>query len=233
VTTLVELRIGADPAAWRAAGFTVDEAGILQLGTVRLRFDDGGATVPGVRSWTLAGTPDKTIDEVDGLPTEHLDPGDAVGGRTEHSAAVRGAANLSTPEPGSMSPHPNSAVAIDHLVVVTPDLQRTVDVIEHDLQLRLRRTRDASASARPMRQAFFRIGEPILEVVGPSEPDPRGGPARFYGIALTVTELDTALALLGDRIGGAKPAVQPGRQIATIRDTVGLSLPVALMTPVP
>jgi hypothetical protein len=84
-----------------------------------------------------------------------------------------------------------------------------------------------------MRQAFFRIGEPILEVVGPSEPDPRGGPARFYGIALTVTELDTALALLGDRIGGAKPAVQPGRQIATIRDTVGLSLPVALMTPVP
>ena len=52
-----------------------------------------------------------------------------------------------------------------------------------------------------MRQAFFRMGEVVLEVVGGAEPDPGGGPARFFGIAITVEDLDAAVERAGDRIG--------------------------------
>jgi hypothetical protein len=40
------------------------------------------------------------------------------------------------------------------------------------------------------------------------------------------------VASLGDRVGEVRDAIQPGRRIATLRRSAGLSLPVALMTPV-
>jgi hypothetical protein len=39
------------------------------------------------------------------------------------------------------------------------------------------------------------------------------------------------VAALGDNVGETRPAVQPGRRIATLRRGAGLSVPVALMTP--
>ena len=212
MTRLAELVIADEPQAWRDAGFTVDEEGVSRVGLVRLRLDPAGAA-PGLRSWALAGAPDDAMTEVDGLPTGHGTP---------PTAAV------------PPSHHPIGASVIDHVVVVTPDLDRTIAAIETGLGLPLRRTRDAdSAGARPMRQAFFRLGEVVLEVVGGSEPDRRGGPARFFGIAITVEDLDAAVDRAGERIGIAKPAVQPGRAIATFRKEAGLGLPVALMSPAP
>ena len=80
-----------------------------------------------------------------------------------------------------------------------------------------------------MQQAFFRLDEVILEVVGP--PDcPNQDPARWFGIAVDVPDLDQLAALLGDRLGPIKDAVQPGRRIATLRDAPELlSLAVAFM----
>ena len=53
----------------------------------------------------------------------------------------------------------------------------------------------------------------------------------FWGVVLIVDDLDAAFALIGpDRMSAPKDAVQPGRRIATVRDDVGLGLPVALMT---
>ena len=123
---------------------------------------------------------------------------------------------------------------IDHLVVLTPDLDRTVRAVERTLGLSLKRTRDGSASGQPVRQAFFRMGEVILEVVGPPDPDPAraGAPAAFFGLAVTVASLDAAFELLGPELLSApKPAVQPGRQIATVRSSAGLQVALALMTP--
>ena len=117
--------------------------------------------------------------------------------------------------------------------MATPDLDRTIAAIETGLGLPLLRTRDADSPGAPMRQAFFRMGEVVLEVVGGAEPDPGGGPARFYGIAITVEDLDAAVERAGDRIGRAKPAVQRGRSIATFRKEAGLGVPVALMSPAP
>ena len=45
-----------------------------------------------------------------------------------------------------------------------------------------------------MRQTFFRLGPVILELVGPPQPD-GDGPARFWGIAFTVADLDATAAL--------------------------------------
>jgi len=233
VTHLAELVISADPDAWRDAGFAVDGEGVSQIGLVRLHLDPT-AGPPGIRSWSFAAAPDPGLTDLDGLPTAHAEP---------------------PPEPAVVDLHPIGATVVDHVVVLTPDLDRTIAAVERDLGVPLRRVRDAGSSSasgspggggastasgassetvvpRPsMRQAFFRLGDVVLEVVGGAEPDPRGGPARWYGIAITVCDLDAAVRLLGDRIGRAKPPAQPGRSIATIREQAGLGLPVALMSP--
>ena len=85
-----------------------------------------------------------------------------------------------------------------------------------------------------MQQAFFKLGEVILELVGPAEPQADAGPPRFFGLAFTVRDLDETAAFLGDRLHAAKDAVQPGRRIATLDKALGgSSVPIAFMTPEP
>lgn len=210
VTAIAELLVAGDASAWRDAGFHVDDSAVCRIGSVRVRLDPEAGR-GGVRSWVLAGAPDEEdVDEVDGIPTSHGVPSD-----------------------GPPPVHPNGTTTIDHLVMVTPDLARTIAAIEGRLGLPLKRTRDTDTYGAPMRQAFFRLGEVILEVIGPQEPDPSGGRARFYGLALTVADLAATKELLGDRIGTPKPAVQEGREITTIKDTAGLRVTIALMSPEP
>jgi hypothetical protein len=116
---------------------------------------------------------------------------------------------------------------------MTPNLDRTVRAIQRDLGLRLRRTREAGTLERPARQAFFRMGEVVLEVVGPPEPHQGDAPARFWGFVFTVDSLDAAVEFLGERITEPKPAVQEGRFIATLTPAAGLAVPLALMSPAP
>ena len=84
-----------------------------------------------------------------------------------------------------------------------------------------------------MRQLFFRLGEVILEVVG--QPDVAGaGDPGFFGLAITVTDLDATARLLGEHLGAAKDAVQEGRRIATLRHRdLGMSVATAFMSPEP
>jgi catechol 2,3-dioxygenase-like lactoylglutathione lyase family enzyme len=127
--------------------------------------------------------------------------------------------------------HPNGTRAIDHVVVATPDLDRTVAALEA-AGLEARRVRDAGRGDQAMRQVFFRLGDPILEVVGPPEPS-GDGPARFFGLALTVADLDATAAALGPHLGEVKDAVQPGRRIATLRRSAGCTTALAFMNPPP
>jgi hypothetical protein len=209
MAALVALTVHADPDRWRAAGFTVDEAGACQVGAVRIVLEppsDAGRTR--VVGWAFDGlTPG--VDDIDGIPT--------------------GAA--ATSAPASAGRHPNGVTALDHVVVTTPDLGRTVAALEA-AGLRALRERDTEAGGRPMRQVFLRPGEAIIEVVGPREPT-GDGKARFFGLAFVVADLDTAGGVLGDDLGQAKTAVQPGRRIATVRTGAGLGVPVALMSPDP
>jgi catechol 2,3-dioxygenase-like lactoylglutathione lyase family enzyme len=115
--------------------------------------------------------------------------------------------------------HPNGVVGLDHVVVVTPDLERTIGACEA-AGLGLRRIRDTTSYGSPMRQAFFRLGPTVLEVVsgnvGNGEPAAEA-PATWFGLAVDVDDLDQTAGLLGEGLGRIKVAVQDGRRIATFK----------------
>jgi hypothetical protein len=205
--TIDRLELADDPARWAALGFAVAD-GECRIGDVRLRFT-GARPGVGIAGWSLrdvAGT------ELDGLPS-----------------------SVSLEAPLEPAPaHPNGVFAIDHVVAVSPCLERSVDALRA-AGLDLRRVREQPTPAGAPRQAFFRLGAVILEVVQePEEVLARSGgadrPARFWGLALLVEDIDGTVAGMGEHAGEARPAVQPGRRIATVRRSAGLSVPLALMS---
>lgn len=124
---------------------------------------------------------------------------------------------------GESGEHPNGVIGLDHLVVLTPDLEASIDGYTA-MGLDLRRVRDAGGGRQ---QAFFRIGAPILEVVGPIDvPAPHP-----WGLTFSVADLDATAALLGDLLHPPKDAVQPGRRIATVDRTAGSTTAIAFMSP--
>jgi hypothetical protein len=200
---LIALELAEEPDVWAALGFAVDEDRRCRIGGVTLTLTGGDG---GIRGWTLAGAIPGD-DGIDGLPTSI-------------AAAPYGEVPMR---------HANGAVAVDHVVVTTPDLGRTLEAFE-GAGFWLSRVRDAGTPERPLRQGFLLTAEALVEVVGPLEPEGHG-PASFWGLTISVADLDRALALLGDRASPARPAVQPGRHITTLRREAGLRTPVALMSP--
>ena len=199
---VVEIAVADEPVLWSSLGFDVD-GDDCRIGSVTVRLGVGGK---GVTGWTLTGV-DTT--DLDGLQTASGEP--------------------RTPAPAAK--HPNGVVAVDHVVAFSPDLDRTVAALEA-AGLDLRRIRDEPTPAGAPRQAFFRLGEVILEVIQMREDmirDP-GAPARLWGLALTVDDLDATAAELGDRLGEPRDAVQAGRRIATLRRDAGSGVPLAFMT---
>jgi hypothetical protein len=207
--TIDELRVADAAEAWSALGFEVDGETCV-VGDVRIRLAGGGAG-GGLVGWSLR---DLASTELDGLGTTHSD----------------------RPPPNESPAHANGVTAIDHVVAITPALERTVAALQ-EAGLDLRRIREEPTPAGAPRQAFFRLGATILEVVQePAEAVERAGrdrPAFFWGLALLAPDLDATVAGFGDRVGEPRPAVQPGRRIATLRRSAGLALPVALITPPP
>lgn len=200
---LTELVVGDDPSSWRAAGFTVEDDRVL-VGSVHLRLV-GSTDGRGIVGWAMSGLDADTA--IDGLPTTAAPPA------IDRPPAV----------------HANGVVAFDHLVLLSPDLDRTTAALA-EVGIEPRRRRDVGTDAEPRQQVFFWIGEPILELVGPRQPS-GDGPSRFFGLALTVDDIDATAADLGDAVGRVKDAVQPGRRIATLRHRdLGLSVPVAFMS---
>jgi hypothetical protein len=217
--TIDEILVADPMEAWTAAGFTVDPDGTCRAGQVRIRLDpgerdgdgdgdDGRAARRRITGWTLRG----------------LTPGAVDGGTLDGLAT--GSSDSTPPEPAQ---HPNGARLIDHLVIVTPDHDRTVSAFER-AGLQRRRTRPTDHGGTPYLQSFFRAGEVIVELVGPETPT-GDGPSRFYGLAYTVDDLDATAATFGAGLGPAKAAVQPGRRIATLRhQDFGLSVATAFLS---
>ncbi len=218
--TISVLDIADDPRRWRDAGFTVDEEGSCRVGTVHLQLSvvEGAR---GVQGWTVSTDTCPTGERlINGLPTTVVAPSSVVAPSFDFPSAADAA-----------PPHANGTRSIDHLVVFSPSLDVTVAALE-GLGLEPRRTRRHEAFGQPMRQVFFRMGEVVLELVGP-EQDGGEGDARFFGLAFTVGDLEATASFLGEQIGRIKGAVQPGRSIATLRRTAGLETAVAFMTPEP
>ena len=205
--TIDELTVADRAQAWRALGFETAGDDVLEVGSVRIRLEQDAGR--GIAGWSLRGT---ATTELDGLPTV-----------------------VSERETGPPAPvHPNGVAALDHVVAFTPDLERTLRALEA-AGLELRRRREGPTPGGARRQAFFRLAEVILEVIehppdAPAAAD-RSAPARFWGLAFSVQDLDGLVERLGVRVGTIRAAVQPGRRIAPLRRSGGLSVPVAFITP--
>ena len=202
---VVEIEVADEPGAWRAAGFTVTDD-CARVGSIAIRLVGRSGDAKGIRSWTWSDLANN--GPIDGLTTR--------------------VAPLSAVTPGA---HLNGSTIIDHVVVVTPNLERTVPAFEAR-GLDVRRTRHTDQYGPAFRQVFFRGGETIIELIGPDTPaDGDDRDAHFYGLAFTVADLDGAAAHLGDGLGSIKDAVQNGRRIATLRHTTfDISVPIAFMS---
>jgi hypothetical protein len=195
---LAELAIGDPAESWQALGFDVDENGNLDIGGVRVRL---GAEGTGITSWSLVRV--NAMGSIDGIPT---------------------------PVPRVLRPppfktHPNGATGIDHVVVLTSDLDRTGNALTR-AGVELKRVQESPRG----RMGFRRIGPAILEVV---QRDDLDEDSRFWGLAIVVISLDELAERLGDRLGPIKPATQEGRRIATLNADAGVSPALAFMSPEP
>jgi hypothetical protein len=200
--TSLTVAVADPPEAWADLGFAVD-AGVCRVGEVAFVLGAGGKGLPG---WSLAGSDGAGID---GLPAVDQAPGAGM----------------------QLDTHANGTVDLDHLVVTTPDHERTLGAFQaagYDL----RRVRETDSYGSPMRQGFFKHGAVVLEVIGPAQPA-GDGPARLWGLAFTVADLDATAVFLGDRLHPPKDAVQEGRRIATVDKSAGSTVPIAFMSGMP
>jgi hypothetical protein len=193
---LAALHVADPPDAWRALGFNVSDEGVAVLGGVELWLDAAGH---GITGWTLRRI--SLHHDVDGLAT-----------------------GVTTDPPGAETVHPNGAMGLDHVVVTTPDFDRTAAALEQ-AGIPLRRVRDAGS----FRQGFRRLGPAILEVV--EAPKMPVGPARFWGLVVVVADLVGLRTRLAPHVGEIRDAVQEGRRIATLSQDAGLSPRIAFMDP--
>ena len=253
MTQLLTLTVTDDPSTWESLGFVIEDIAV-RIGSVTILC--AGAPTPdpapeataspneadepkavrnerkGIVEWTIGWSsetlaahdldPDDLPGDIDGIPT----------------SAIVGAGT-----PPIAPRHPNGVTTIDHVVVMTPDLDRTVAEFEA-LGISCRRIREGAAyGSKSVRQAFFWLGNPegtdeekvIVEVVGPEivDPDRADEPASFFGLALTSTDLTLSASIIGEHMKPPTDAVQPGRRIASISSKAGSTVALVLMSPHP
>ena len=199
-----ELVIGGPRANWAQVGINFSHEGVFAIGEIALRLDE--TLPPGMHSWALSNI-NSTVVSIDGISTT----GNVANDRIEHNDAQ---GFVLTP------------LGIDHVVVNTPDLERTSLALHEATGAELKRIRDAGNGVR---QGFHRLGDVIIEIV--SAPSMPPGNASLWGFVLNVADVHEVAAYLGpDVLSPPKPAVQKNRLIATFRGAVGLGVPVALMS---
>ena len=198
-----ELVVADSAEAWQSAGFTVD-GDACQVGSVRIRLADVDGQY-GVLGWAMTDLP-PGIDDIDGVPTE-----------------------LSTSPQGDPASHRNGVTSIDHIVLMSPNLPRTVGALSA-VGLEPRREREGELGGMAIRQIFYRFDDVIVEVVG----DPTAaneGPSSLWGVTFNVANIDASAEFFGERTGRVKDAVQQGRRITTLRHRdLGMSVRTALIS---
>lgn len=202
MATLVSLHVSGQQASWETLGLTCHD-GLCRLGDVSVVFGEGKS---GLVGWTLdVGRNAST--SIDGIATTLVDAHDQV------SVESRIGNELIT--------------GLDHVVVMTDDLDRTCAALVSELGVEVRRERDAG---RGVTQRFIKLSNTIIEVVtGPHVTTPG---ATLWGMVISVDDMVSWARVCGEDVTSQpKQATQPGRLISTVRSAVGLGVPFAVMTP--
>lgn len=208
MTAVAEFVIGGFTDPWAAIGIHFSSDGRANVGNTWLYCDS--QLPPGLHSWVLCDAP-HAVSSIDGLVTSYVD--DVPTLNIERNGGVGNSFQL-------------KVVGVDHVVVNTPDLQRTSDALAGATGAPLKRVRDAGNGVQ---QGFHRLGGVIVEIV--STPETPDGPAMFWGLVFVVDDLENVFNHVGpDVLSPPKPAVQPGRIIAAFRSAAQLGVPCALMT---
>jgi catechol 2,3-dioxygenase-like lactoylglutathione lyase family enzyme len=209
---LLALAFGTDDAdacagMLRARGIQVSE----------LRAGEGRGTAAGsVRRWRSAALSPAATRGLSLFAIEHHAPADALPARDP-------------------DPLPGGAVsALDHVVVLSSDLEAARDLYGRRLGLRL--ALDRRFEARQLRILFFRVGGVTVELVGALEEQGRtDAPDRFGGIAYRVADAQAArsrLAAAGFDVSQVRAGAKSGTRVCTVRSgTCGV--PTLMIEPAP
>ena len=211
MTRVAVITVGGRAAPWHDIGIV---SGLL--GDVRLNIDE--SLPAGLHHLDLIGCPTRT-SHIAGLPVVHVDDAQVVDTQLFDTAV-----------PSNASPQfALHIVGVDHVVVLADDVRATCSEIEQQSGAPLKRVKESDRGV----QGFHRWGSVILEVVERRlvAPTDSATTASYWGLVVVVDQIDEVAAHLGpDVIGAPKPAVQPGRRIATVRSGAGLGVPLALMS---
>ena len=206
MTRVVAITVGGRAAPWYDIGIV---SGLL--GDVRLNIDE---SLPvGLHHLDLVGCPTRA-SHIAGLPVVHVDDAQVVETVAPSNAAPQFALHI---------------VGVDHVVVLADDVRATCSEIAEQSGAPLKRVKEGDRGV----QGFHRWGSVILEVVERRlvAPSDSATTAAYWGLVVVVDQIDEVATHLGpDVIGAPKPAVQPGRRIATVRSGAGLGVPLALMS---
>lgn len=200
---LVALHAGGPRIAWHTL-FPQSDSSSYLLSDVRLVVDE--TRVAGLFGWTISTDVDAEIS-IDGIPTTLVSHA-PVESRESAVGLQR-------------------AVGLDHVVVSTSNIDRTCASIEKELGLEVRRERELGNGVV---QRFHKLDNTIIEVVTGPQVTHEG--SSLWGMVVSVDDLFELHEELGDNVmSPPKKATQPGRFISTVRQSVGLGIPFALMTP--
>ena len=203
------LGLRASPSLLRSLGF-VSENSLARLQNLNLHV--GEEHSPAVS--LLLETHQPLGESLDGIPCSRIDQQDQINEEC----------------------HPNGVTRCDHIVVRTPDWARTASAFEKAGWQEALVRDDVYPGTR---LSFFRVGSKgnnlTLELVAPlaKKPGKEEVPARIWGVTWVAGGgLEAVAAALGDgfHLSAGKPAIQPGRRIATLRGDAG-GLAMAFMTP--
>lgn len=114
---------------------------------------------------------------------------------------------------------------LDHVVVTTGNVDRTLAVYGAKLNLDLRLDRENAAWNA--RQLFFRCGDAVFEIaarIGEPDLEALARPDRFGGLAWQVEDPDAAqarIAAAGFNVSEVRKGRKPGTRVFTVRDAPG------------
>lgn len=234
-TALIAVNVADDAEAWSTAGFTVSPSSSSSSTTCSIRI--------GTADFVLLGSSARKPDEYPVQSWLFYRKGDPVDGEIHHDIDgldIRTTGRLPTKPSGSTAPtHENKVTTIDHIVIQSIDVRKTVAEFRAKLGMEPRRLGGVGPMRKGLLFAFYKFAEDgcVIEIVGPDGTDPNVKPAspktRLWGTTFNVSDMKASHATL-DKRGAAKrliAAVQGGRSIYTLDNKkIGVGMDMAFIS---